>query len=157
MLNCEIIQSLAESVSDLASVISRVQGNEVKNNSNFSKNTEKSDVEQSEYANFANTKSSFVLEELTDSLMNNNNNNDRISLMKENVLESNDNDMSYINLISLMNNNNDRISLMKENVLESNDNDMSYINLNESSTGASLLNTQQKSTYTEVVKSFSGL
>jgi hypothetical protein len=65
MLNCEIIQSLAESVSDLASVISRVQGNEVKNNSNFSKNTEKSDVEQSEYANFANTKSSFVLEELT--------------------------------------------------------------------------------------------
>jgi hypothetical protein len=88
-----------------------------------------------------------------------NNNNDRISLMKENVLESNDNDMSYINLISLMNNNNnnDRVSLMKENVLESNDNDMSYINLNESSTGASLLNTQQKSTYTEVVKSFSGL
>jgi hypothetical protein len=127
MLNCEIIQSLAESVSDLASVISRVQGNEVKNNSNFSKNTEKCDVEQSEYANFANTKSSFVLEELTDSLINNNNNNDRISLMKENVLESNDNDMSYINLISLMNNNNnnDRISLMKENVLESNDNDMS--------------------------------
>jgi hypothetical protein len=159
MLNCEIIQSLAESVSDLASVISRVQGNEVKNNSNFSKNTEKSDVEQSEYANFANTKSSFVLEELTDSLMNNNNNNNRISLMKENVLESNDNDMSYINLISLMNNNNNnnRISLMKENVLESNDNDMSYINLNESSTGASLLNTQQKSTYAEVVKSFSGL
>ena len=56
------------------------------------------------------------------------------------------------------NNNNDRIIwLMKENVLESNDNDMSYINLNESSTGASLLNTQQKSTYAEVVKSFSGL
>ena len=79
MLNCEIIQSLAESVHDLASVISRVQGNEVKNNSNFSKNTEKSDVKQSEYANFANTKSSFVLEELTDSPMNNNNNNDRIS------------------------------------------------------------------------------
>jgi hypothetical protein len=46
---------------------------------------------------------------------------------------------------------------MKENVLESNDNDMSYINLNESSTGASLLNTKQKSTYAEVVKSFSGL
>ncbi len=120
MLNCEIIQSLAESVSDLASVISRVQGNEVKNNSNFNKNTEKSDVEQSEYANFANTnfnknteksnieqseyanfannKSSFVLEELTDPLMNNNNSNDRISLMKENVLEPNDNDMSYTNL-----------------------------------------------------------
>jgi hypothetical protein len=53
MLNCEIIQSLAESVSDLASVISRVQGNEVKNNSKFNKNTEKSDVEQSEYANFS--------------------------------------------------------------------------------------------------------
>ena len=157
ILNCEIIQSLAESVHDLVSVISRVQGNEVKNNSNFSKNTEQSDVKQSEYANFANTKSSFVLEELTDSPMNNNNNNDRISPMKENVPESNDNDMSYINLISLVNNNNDRISLMKENVLESNDNDMSYINLNESSTGASLLNTQQKSTYAEVVKSFSGL
>ncbi|CAB4020826.1 Hypothetical predicted protein [Paramuricea clavata] len=141
MLNCEIIQSLAESVHDLASVISRVKGNEVKNNSNFSKNTEKSDVKQSQYANFANTKSSFVLEELTDSPMNNNNNNnnDRISPMKENVPESNDNDMSYINLISLMNNNNnnDRISLMKGNVPESNDNDMSHINLNELSTGAS--------------------
>ncbi len=109
MLNCEIIQSLAESVSDLASVISRVQGNEINNNSNFNKNTEKSDVEQSEYANFANTKGSFALEELTDPLMNNNNSNDRISLMKENVLESNDNDMSYTNLnesytgISLLN------------------------------------------------------
>jgi hypothetical protein len=49
------------------------------------------------------------LEELTDPLMNNNNSNDRISLMKENVLESNDNDMSYTNLnesntgISLLN------------------------------------------------------
>jgi hypothetical protein len=148
MLNCEIIQSLAESVSDLASVISRVQGNEVENNSNFNKNTEKSDVEQSEYANFANTnfnknteksnveqseyanfantKSCFVLEELTDPLMNNNNSNDRISLMKENDLESNDNDMSYTNL-------------------------------NESNTGTSLLNAQQKSTYAEVVKSSSGL
>ncbi len=146
MLNCEIIQSLAESVSDLASVISRVQGNEVKNNSNFNKNkeksdveqseyanfantnfnknTEKSNVEQSEYANFANTKSSFVLEELTDPLMNNNNSNDRISLMKENVLESNDNDMSYTNL-------------------------------NDSNTGISLLNAQQ--TYAEVVKSPSGM
>ena len=49
------------------------------------------------------------MEELTDPLMNNNNSNDRISFMKENVLESNDNDMSYTNLnesntgISLLN------------------------------------------------------
>ena len=64
MLNSEIIQSLAESVSELASAISCLQYSKAKSNSTCSENREKftTDVEYFDYANSANTQH---LEKLT--------------------------------------------------------------------------------------------
>ena len=151
MLNSEIIQSLAESVSELASAISCLQYNKAKSNSTCSENREKftTDVEYFDYVNSANTQH---LEKLTN--LYTDNRNETLLINETGIPDANDSETLHSTSNNTSQINTHCISLMKDidDAPDLNDNEMPLITSHESSTDAGRTNTQ-KSTYAEVVKS----
>ena len=151
MLNSEIIQSLAESVSELASAISCLQYNKAKSNSTCSENREKftTDVEYFDYVNSANTQH---LEKLTN--LYTDNRNETLLINETGIPDANDSEMLHSTSNNTSQINTHCISLMKDidDAPGLNDNEMPLITSHESSTDVGRSNTQ-KSTYAEVVKS----
>ena len=134
-LNSEMIQSLADAVSGLATSLNGLKGNERKNPRNSGFVIRKSDTEQSQYANQSIINDSIVLEGLSD-------------------LSTKDNNESPIVLEELpINNESERLcsEVKKKIVLADGDHKTNYTVLSELIADEGHASSQQKLSYAEVL------